>query len=139
MGLALGIFSGFIGMGLLLIPFIIDIYVSRRTENKDYERALEASAGIIALAVLFMVGGLIIVAVESGKGIAESGGGALIAGLSSAGGSKEGGEGGGEGGAEGSNLQSLLAAKLLSGKGGEAGEAGEAGELGELGELAEFA
>jgi len=73
MGLAIGVFMCVFGMGLLIIPFIIDLVVSRRqTDNTDYKRALEASAVLIIIAGLFLVGGIVYVGFESGWGIAKS-------------------------------------------------------------------
>ena len=73
MGLAIGVILSFIGMGLLLGPFIIDISKSKKETNKDYKRELEASAWIIGIATLFLIGGILIVAFTSGSKLVSAG------------------------------------------------------------------
>lgn len=74
MGVTVGIVVGFLGVGILLIPFIIQIYIGTKQENKDHKRALEAASGIMSIAIIFYVGGLILAGYFSGKSLAASGG-----------------------------------------------------------------
>ena len=73
MGVAVGIVIGFIGVGILLVPFVIQIYVGTKQSNKNHKRALEAASGIIAVAILFYIGGIILAVYYSGKSIASTG------------------------------------------------------------------
>ena len=72
MGLVIGVIMGFIGIGMLSIPFIIDIYQSRQQTDVNYQRALEASAAMIIIAVFFMIGGLLLVGVISTWGLSKT-------------------------------------------------------------------
>ena len=83
MGLVLGVILGFIGIAILIIPFIIDIYQSRQQTNVNYKRSLEAAAIIIAIAVLFMIGGLLLVGVISTWGLSKTEYTGLTSGFSS--------------------------------------------------------
>lgn len=73
MGVAIGIVVGFLGVGILLAPFIIQIYIGTKQESTDRKRALEAASGIIAIAIIFYVGGLILAGYFSGKSLAAAG------------------------------------------------------------------
>ena len=109
MGLAIGIILGFLGLSILIIPFIIDLYVSRRQtdlENpNDYKRALEAAGGLIAIATVFLIGGLIIVGLASGAEVAKAGLGGAESGFL--------GEGSGGEGTRQSNQNAQLVSALL--------------------------
>ena len=82
MGLVIGVIMGFIGIAILVIPFIIDIYQSRQQTNVNYKRALEASAGMIAIATIFMIGGLLLVGVISTWGLSKTEYSGLVSGFS---------------------------------------------------------
>ena len=72
MGLIIGVTMGFLGITMLLVPFLIDIYQSRKQTNTSRKRELEGSAGLIVIATLFLIGGLILVGVVSTWGLAKS-------------------------------------------------------------------
>lgn len=147
MGLVIGVIMGFLGIAMLIIPFIIDLYVSRnqtdKTKATDYKRSLEASAGMIAIAVIFMIGGLILVGFVSTWGLAKSEYSGLTTGWegkSSQGGSKQGGE---KEGTKQGGMDPLLTYMLLKGRGGATEGASGEGLLAEgeslAAEGAEFA
>ena len=69
MGVEVGVVIGLIGVAILIVPFIIQIYVGSNQGSTGAKRALEASSAIIAVAVIFFVGGLILAAYFSGKEI----------------------------------------------------------------------
>ena len=69
MGVEVGVVMGLIGVAILIVPFIIQIYVGSKQGSTGAKRALEASSAIIAIAVIFFVGGLILAAYFSGKEI----------------------------------------------------------------------
>ncbi len=46
MGVAVGIVIGFLGVGILLAPFIIQIYVGTKQSNKFWEPPLNYENGI---------------------------------------------------------------------------------------------
>ena len=73
MGLVIGVIMGVFGIGLMIIPIIIDIYLSRKQTNDTYKKELEASAGIIIIAIIFMIAGLGLVAFSSGWDVSKSG------------------------------------------------------------------
>ena len=85
MGLVIGVIMGFIGIAILAVPFIIDIYQSRQQTNVNYKRALEASAGMIAIATIFMIGGLLLVGVISTWGLSKTEYHGLVSGFSGSG------------------------------------------------------
>ena len=74
MGVSVGIVIGFLGVAILLVPFIIQIYISTKQTDKNHKRSLEGASVIIAIAVIFYVGGIILAAYFSGKEIASTGG-----------------------------------------------------------------
>ena len=69
MGVEVGIIIGLIGIGLLIIPFIIQLYVGSQQTSTGAKRALQASSVIIAITVIFFIGGIILAAYFSGKEI----------------------------------------------------------------------
>ena len=73
MGLILGVGLGIVGILMLFVPFVIDWSVSRKQTNKTYKQSLEASVALIALGVLFMIGGILIVGFSSGKKVVSAG------------------------------------------------------------------
>lgn len=72
MGVGLGVVVGIIGIAILLIPFIIQIYIGTKQVSTNYKRSLEAASAIIVLAVIFYVGGIILAGYYSGKEIAAA-------------------------------------------------------------------
>lgn len=73
MGVTVGVVIGFLGVGILLAPFVIQIYIGTKQEDDNYKRALEAASGIMAVAIIFYVGGLILAGYFSGKSLAKEG------------------------------------------------------------------
>ena len=73
MGVSVGVVMGFLGVGILLAPFIIQIYIGSKQDNKNNKRALEGASGIMAIAIIFYVGGLILAGYYSGKELAAEG------------------------------------------------------------------
>lgn len=67
MGLTVGVILGFVGVAILLVPLIIQIYVGVKETDKDHKRSLEAGAVIVGLAIIFYIGGLILAGYFSGK------------------------------------------------------------------------
>ncbi len=148
MGLVIGTIMGFLGIGMLVVPFLIDVYQSRKQTTTNDKRALEASAGLIVIATIFMIGGLLLVSVVSTWGVAKAGIGGLSGGFEGKpGGAAGGGEGAGGGGGNNALLTYMLLKQRGEGaeaaegaEGVEAAEGAEAGGLAaEAGELAEFA
>ena len=78
MGLSVGLVIGFLGVGILIAPIVMQIYLSTKLTNTNHKRALEGASGIIGLGLFFFIGGLILAAYYStGKGIiseSEAGG-----------------------------------------------------------------
>lgn len=73
MGVTVGIVIGFIGAGILLVPFIIQIVVGTKQDSTSNKRALEAASGIMAVAIIFYVGGIILAGYFSGKSLYAAG------------------------------------------------------------------
>lgn len=73
MGTSVGIVIGFLGIAILIAPFIIQIYVGTKQTNKNNKKALEAASAIMAIAIIFYAGGIILAAYYSGKEIAAAG------------------------------------------------------------------
>ena len=71
MGVPVGIVIGFIGVGILLAPFIIQIYIRSKQKNNNYKRSLRAASVIIGIAIAFYIGGIILAGYFSGKSIAK--------------------------------------------------------------------
>lgn len=139
MGLVIGVIMSVLGLGMLVIPFVIDLYISRRQTDKtkatEYKRALEASAGLIIIASLFLIGGIVLVGFASTWDVAKAGFGGAEGGWAGESGETK-------GGSEGNN-NALLTYMLLKQKGAEGSEragaeeeGGLAAEAEELGEVA---
>ncbi len=73
MGVEVGVVIGLIGVGILIVPFIIQIVIGRKQTSTGAKRALEGASGIIAIAVIFFIGGILLSAYYSGKEIAAGG------------------------------------------------------------------
>ena len=69
MGVEVGVIIGLVGVAILIVPFIIQLYVGSKQSSTGAKRALEAASALIAIAVIFFVGGLILAAYFSGKEI----------------------------------------------------------------------
>ena len=72
MWITVGVIMGFIGVAILIAPFIMQIVVARRQGTTGAKRALEGSSAIIAIAIIFYIGGIILAAYYSGKEIAAT-------------------------------------------------------------------
>lgn len=68
----IGIVVGFIGVFILLVPFIIQIYVATKQTTTGDKRALEASTVIMAIALFFYVVGIILAAYYAGQEIVQA-------------------------------------------------------------------
>ena len=135
MGLVIGVLMGFFGIGLLIIPLIIDIYQSRKKDNEKYKRYLEGSTGLIVIGMIFMIGGLVLVGFISTWGLAKTGYSGLTGGFEGSSGKSK-----GSGKEEGGNDNALLTYMLLKDKeGGGGAEAAEGAEATEGAEAAEGA
>ena len=73
MGLSVGLIVGFIGLGILIVPIALEIYVSTKQTSTGNKKSLEAAAGSTIVAAVFYVMGLILAAYFSGKATAEKG------------------------------------------------------------------
>lgn len=78
MGIAIGVILSFISVGLLIIPFIIDLVISGKEDNaKNHKNALRAAAAFTGIAAFLLLIAIIVLWIESGKckgGEGEGGG-----------------------------------------------------------------
>ena len=74
MGVSVGLVIGFIGAGIMLFPFILQLYASRKQSTSSRKHSLEFASGIIIIAMFLYIGGIILAAYYSGKTLAKAGG-----------------------------------------------------------------
>ena len=76
MGSHVGIVLGFLGIGILIIPFILQIYVANNqvNPNNNNKRYLEGGSGIMVVAILFFIAGIIVAKYFGGSEIAKGAG-----------------------------------------------------------------
>ena len=72
MGTTLGLVIGFLGVAILIVPFIIQIVVSRKQTSTGAKRGLDAASAIMAIALIFYAGGIILAAYYAGEEIAAA-------------------------------------------------------------------
>lgn len=73
MGVSVGVVIGLFGVAIMIGAFSLQLYTRSKLTNKDTKKAMEYSCGIIAVATIFFIGGIILAAYFSGKEIAAAG------------------------------------------------------------------